>query len=358
MPADDDNLGGPREASGRHNRVMWSSWFGRFKLTRPAGPTLPGGLAGGSESLSALDSQPARRSSVLVLLDPGRLWPRSAAAVLADAGGWRCRRVDMRGPDGQRQVGLVERVALPMGPEQVKLYAVDHRAARHDAEALGLTLGARADLLALLLGPMDRATLAGVLRRLDRALQQAAWACPQLVLLLQGAAQRHREAILAHAWPREGPLRPRVQVLDTGHGAPAVLQMLQQAWGVAQGGGTEQPAGPASLEQLAQAPGVLAVARVDLAQGALLQGPADEALAHVARSLCMARSMQRFALGPGAPNIDEVLVTRADQLQLLRPCREEPGQGVLLLLSREADLAALRAALARLDTPGAQPLAA
>jgi hypothetical protein len=192
------------------------------------------------------------------------------------------------------------------------------------------------------------------------------------LVLLQGAAQRHRAALAGHAWPPGNGLRPHWQVCDTGHGAPAVLQALQDGWaaGLGQPGAADNSPSPPvapvpSLEQLAQTPGVRAAALVDLSQGALLRplgGVVDSAVEHVARSLCVARSMQRFALGPGAPVLGELLFTAQDQLQLLRPCREQPGQGVLLVLAPDTDLAPLRAGLAALDGPayptGGEPLAA
>lgn len=138
----------------------------------------------------------------IVLLDPARVWASAVIKALSDAGGQPIERLHLREHGTLRTLAMIERTAIVRRlDETVKIYHADVRASGRENAEISLALMERAQLTAVIVGPMQPHAIDAMLTTLQEAAKQPTWRCPNLLFLLPPGAVWIANKIENLPWP-------------------------------------------------------------------------------------------------------------------------------------------------------------
>jgi hypothetical protein len=164
-------------------------------LTGSVGAALRMHLAGSSE--------PAMDSHAIALFDPVRMWAPALMKSLSDAGAQPVERLVLRDASRHTTLATLERTrAVRRFDETIKLYHADVPSGVADAAAVPVVLMERAQLAAVIVGPMHPESVTGMLEMLLAATHAPTWRCPNLLFMLPPAAVWIANKVSGLGWPQ------------------------------------------------------------------------------------------------------------------------------------------------------------
>jgi hypothetical protein len=163
-------------------------------LTGSIGAALRTHLAGSSE--------PAIDSHAIALFDPVRMWAPALMKSLSDAGAQPVERLVLRDASRHTTLATLERTrAVRRFDETIKVYHADVPSGVADAAAVPVVLMERAQLAAVIVGPMHPESVTGMLEMLLAATHAPTWRCPNLLFMLPPAAVWIANKVSGLGWP-------------------------------------------------------------------------------------------------------------------------------------------------------------
>jgi len=350
----------------------------------------------------ATHGDPESASHAITLYDPVGLWAPATIKALSDASGQPIERLHLRDQNSLRTLAMIERTRVVRRfDDTLKIYHVDERSTERGHTGIPVVMMERAQLTAVIVGPMHAESVAQMIEMLHAAAQAPSWRCPHLMFMLPPAAVWIAGKIAETQWPAG----LHISVLNESlTGTSAVWNALLDAWNrtksLTQRGdeaasaeafgetgypirvadldagtttvATEAPAEPlrtaprhgldgaiakAMLSSLAQQEGVIACAVVDGANGGVVASEVRDAnpavdieqAAAASAQVLRAQRMISDDMGLTEP-VDEMVLSAGGRQQVLRQLSHYPGLLVYALLdSRQGNLALLRYRLMEAD---------
>jgi hypothetical protein len=298
--------------------------------------------------------------AMISLVDPSRLWAPAVIKSLSDSAGQPVEKVQLRERATLRTLATIERAAvLRRVGLPLKVYHADIRAPGEQHDEIANALAERSHMTAVIIGTLQPNAIDVLLRSLLAATRQKNWHCPWLVFLLPPNSAALQQLVLGQDWPTHIHTAALSESLTD---APTVWHTVLTAWEATQTSVQvpETPPEPEpdalsrSLVALARTDGVLACGIVELQHGELIslesRASAGNELVGAARALCIARAAHASATGSAGQPADELLVTDANRVQMLRAGGAPGRPGVVLLLDRaHANLALVRFKLIEIE---------
>ncbi len=324
-------------------------------------------------------------SAMITLLDPVGVWASAVIKALSDAGGRPIERLQLREKATLRTIALIERTTLVRRQEDtLRICHADVRAPGAENAEIPVALMERSQMTAVIVGPMQPASIDALLGALQQATSLPTWRCPNLLFQLPPGAEWIAGKVRGIAWPD----RLHVHIVaETMTGASSVWNTMLNVWnearlqpgwegsGVAQmlgagdfpikvgeiGGpaataaasapavmpGLDLPRPPLDAARSRQAlvgllrlEGLIGCALVDADSGLVLahEARAEEPLdmdfaAASATQLLRAHQEAAPRMGLGDP-VDEVITTAGSRHVLVRALQRHPGLFVVAVLDK------------------------
>lgn len=339
--------------------------------------------------------QTAGRS--IALHDPSGMWAGGVIKALSDASGQPVERLVLRpqhAAEGDEPIATIERTLLVRRMDDtLKVYRAESKSedlGGRSQDSVTMALLERADLAAVIIGPMEPAVIDQALAQLRGASYAHTWRCTRLLFLLPVGAQWLASKINAMSWPSsvkvhtlsepltsasavwnallahwnrvkpvdesavaleratgwgEGDFPIKVAELDTPK-APATTAAVRPALAdrpnpIVHRTAPEPARVAAALAELSRIEGIQYVALVDSEVGSALasDGPAVADIDRVAQAAAQLMRSHRAALvnlGHANPRelVEELVMTVGSRYHVLRSLRSHPDLFLLATLDK------------------------
>lgn len=218
---------------------------------------------------------PAAEGPAIALFDPVRMWAPALVKSLSDAGGQPLERLVLRDAARLTTLATIERTRVVRRLDAaLSVCHADVPSGVADSAAVPLVLLERAQLAAVIVGPMHPESVTGMLEMLLAATHASTWRCPNLLFMLPPAAVWIANKVSGLGWPQ--PLHLSV-LNESLNSAQAVWSALLGIWNHAQSvslqkAAADEPPVPSEavlpIHVEAAAPESIAPLRLDLVDGA------------------------------------------------------------------------------------------
>ena len=167
----------------------------------------------------------------IALHDPSGMWAGGVIKALSDASGQPIERLMLRMSQGGDPVATIERTVLVRRMDDtLKVYRADMpwsvQAAR-ERDSVDMALLERADLAAVIIGPMEPAAIEQMLAQLRGATYAHTWRCTRMLFILPVGAQWIASKITGTSWPNSLKVHTLAEPLTS---ASAVWNALLAHW--------------------------------------------------------------------------------------------------------------------------------
>ena len=239
-------------------------------------------------------------SHAITLFDPMKVWAPAVVKALSDASGQPVERLHLRQQSTLHTLAMIERTRVVRRfDDTLKIYHADVRVQEPGTAEIPYVLMERAQLAAVIVGPMHADAVEEVLQHLLKAVREPTWRCPTLLFMLPPSDVWIARRIAGFDWPST----LRISVLhDSLSSTSAVWNALLNAWNRAKSppAWNQQPAPDAQQYPIRVA---------DLNPDTVLMPPRDDAEATAASSGGTAST--RAAAGGPEPSIPGLFATRS-----------------------------------------------
>lgn len=151
---------------------------------------------------ASVRDEPGADQRVITLYDPAQMWAVSVIKALADASGQPVERLHLRDQTTLATLAMIERTTLPRRlDDTLKVYHADVRAQGADVASIPIALMERADLTAVIVGPLPPSAIDEMLTQLRVAMASDTWRCPRLLFMLPVGATWIANKIDHVGWP-------------------------------------------------------------------------------------------------------------------------------------------------------------
>lgn len=164
----------------------------------------------------------------ITLFDPMKVWAPAMIKALSDASGQPIERLHLRQQSTLNTLAMIERTRVVRRfDDTLKIYHADVRVQEPGTAEIPYVLMERAQLAAVIIGPMHADAVENVLQSLLKAVREPTWRCPTLLFMLPPSDVWIARRIAGFDWPE--PLR--ISALhDSMSGTSAVWNALLNAW--------------------------------------------------------------------------------------------------------------------------------
>lgn len=175
---------------------------------------------------SYADTRSARHA--ITLYDPVGAWAPATLKALSDASGQPIERLHLRDLHTLQTLAMIERTRIVRRHDDaLKIYHVDERSPLPEHADIPVVLMERAQLSAVIVGPMHGSSINRMLAMLVTATHAPSWRCPQLMFMLPPAALWIAGRIESAHWPEWLQVTVLNEPLD---GTSAVWNALLETW--------------------------------------------------------------------------------------------------------------------------------
>ncbi|MBS0448465.1 MAG: hypothetical protein JSR59_21280 [Proteobacteria bacterium] len=294
-------------------------------------------------------------SSLITLLDPTGVWASAVIKALSDASGRPIERLHLREHGTLRTLALIERTTLVRRHDDaLRIYHADVRAPGAENAEIPVALMERSQMTTVVVGPMQPHAIDALLLALRAAASLPTWRCRHLLFMLPPNAVWITNKVHAIGWPSHLAVRVLSESMTS---ASSVWNAMLDQWTQAR---AEPDADSASDDAVASAASTLDPQRARQALATLLtlDGLLGCTIVDASNGQALAREVredqpidiERAAAGGAqllrlhrqtarqtglADQVDEVITSAGNRLQILRAPARHPGVFVLALLDKQ-----------------------